>query len=525
MAHRTGFLPLLFSLLFVTSPLQAQPAQQEFPEEISITVEEAIQLAIVNNYLLRKGLLDRELADAQIREAWGSVYPQVNASGSYNRNILSPNPFAGSDAGGLFGLFGSLEWLAYNERARTDGDSSTEPIDMDEFFERQQDGYQEAGITQQGGDNPFAVDNTFNAGVSITQTIYNGAAFAAIKGARQFKQMSEDQLARDQQIVVDQIRSAFYSALLAREQVQVLRSSVGRLQKTVEETRAAVEAGVLSRYDRMSAEVELVNLETNLIEAENQAELAVKNLTLQLGIPVQTTVQLRGELAYREELYPEITDIESAYRLALERRPDISQTDAYLDLLEINNQITRARYLPTVNAFANTAYVGQVPDNRRTVSQVEGEDFQYTSTNRGFFDDSYWYPSMAVGLQFQWSLFNGFQTRELVQQGRIELKQAEIDHEQQKNGVYIEVDQALRALDNATRRIRSQQRNIEQAEANYENARRRLQEGVGTSMEERQASSLLDQSQLNYLSAVHDFLTAVSRYETATGKPVLAGQP
>lgn len=525
MAHATCFLSLLVSLLFVISPLQAQPAEQEFPEEVTITVDEAVQIAIVNNYLLRKGVLDINLADAQIREAWGSVYPQVNASGSYNRNILSPNPFAGSNAGGLFGLFGSLEWLAFNERARTDGDSNTEPIDMDEFFERQQDGYRDAGITLEGGDNPFAVDNTFNAGVSITQTIYNGAAFAAIKGARQFKQLSEDQLARDQQIVVDQIKSAFYSALLAREQVEVLHSSVQRLQKTVEETRSAVAAGVLSRYDRMSAEVELVNLETNLITVENQAELAVKNLSLQLGIPVQTIVHLRGDLEYREELYPEIVDVESAYRLALERRPDVSQTDAYLDLLDINNRITRARYLPTVNAFANAAYIGQVPDNRQSVSQVEGEDFQYTSTTRGFFDDSYWYPSMAVGLQFQWSLFNGFQTREQVQQGRIELKQAEIDREQQMNGIYLEVDQALRALENAARRIRSQERNIEQAEANYENARRRLQEGVGTSMEERQASSLLDQSRLNYLSAVHDYLTAVSHYETATGKPVLDVQP
>jgi hypothetical protein len=48
-----------------------------------------------------------------------------------------------------------------------------------------------------------------------------------------------------------------------------------------------------------------------------------------------------------------------------------------------------------------------------------------------------------------------------------------------------------------------------------------LQEGVGTPLEERQASSLLDESRLNYLSAVFDYKTAISRYEKATGKPVI----
>jgi len=509
-------------LTFISAEkVTGQADRGEIPDEITITLDEAIEIALINNYLLRKGLLDIETADQQIREAWGSVYPQVSASGSYTRNVISPNPFAGSDAGGLFELFGSIEWLAYNENARTDDDPSTEPISFEDFMERQRDGLEEAGISPITDDNPFAVDNQFQVGVSISQAIYNGAAFAAIRGAEQFRQINRDQFQREQQQVVDQIKGAFYGAILAQEQVSVLRSSVERLQRTVEETRSSVEAGVLSRFDSMSAEVELVNLETNLIEVENQADLAVRNLTLQLGIPVRTNVILSGELEFDGELQPEMLNIEDAYRLAIERRPDVSQAEEYLKLLDVNRRITRSGYMPVINAFANAFYIGQVPDNRQQISSVPGDQFSFTATQRRFFDDAYWDPSVSVGIQFQWNIFDGFQTSARVQQNRIEMRQAEIDQELLKNSIYLEVDQAIKELETAYQRIVSQERNIEQAQLNYDQSLKRLREGVGTPLEERQASSLLDQSRLNYLSAVYDYKTAVSRFYKATGQPVL----
>ncbi len=517
-------------LLLIILTLPAKPGfsqQTDFEDfngdEITITLDEAIQIALINNYMIRKGLLDVEYAEAQIREAWGSVYPQVNSSGSYTRNLRTPNPFAGSDAGGIFETLGALDWLAYNESARTDNDPDTNPIPFDEFIDRQEQGYRDAGITPPGmdGTNPFAVENQFEFGLSVSQTLYNGAAFAAIRGARQVRELNEYQMELERQQVVDQIKSSFYTALLAKEQLEVLKASVERLEITVEETKKSVAAGILSKYDRISAEVELVNLETNLIEVENQTELAVKNLALQLGIPTRTKVNLRGSLVYEESLEPELFDTELAYELAIQQRPDVSQTEGMIDLLKVERDITRSSFLPSVNAFANAAYIGQVPSNRTMVRPVEGEDFSFQTESRRFFDQSYWNPAVAVGLRFNWTLFNGFQNRMRVEQNNISIRQAEIDKEFHNNAVYLEIEQAVRNLETALKRIQSQERNIEQAELNYQFASRRLQEGVGTPLQERQASSLLDQSRLNYLSAVYDYLVALSEYEKAIGKPII----
>lgn len=517
-----SFIVFLTAPFFLGQPTtHAQGVQESKPDTVSISVDEAIEIALVNNYMLRRGELDIDLAEAQIREAKGSIYPQLNATGSYTRNVKSPNPFAGSDAGGLFESFGAIDWLAFNENARTDGDPNTDPIPFDEFLNRQQQGYEDAGIAPVGaGSNPFAVENQFEAGITINQTIYNGAAFAAIQGARQLREVNSDQADIDRQQVVHNVQRAYYSALLVQEQARILGESVERLRKTVEDTRKSVEAGFRSKFDRVSAEVELVNLETNLIESENRASLARKNLALELGISTQRNLVLSGVLDPGERSTEHYLSVNEAYELAMQRRPDVKQADGFIDLLDVERRITRAQYAPNVSAFANALYTGQVPSNRTSVNQVEGQEFTFESRQRGFFDDSYWDPVVAVGVRLNWTIFNGFQTKMRVQQNTISIRQAEIDREMQHNAIYLEIDQAIRNLETAMRRINSQERNLEQAELNYEFAVTRLQEGAGTALEERQASSLLDESQLNYLSAVHDYLIAKSEYDKAIGKPV-----
>jgi len=523
---------LIWPLLFLfAAPCYSQETweysqKNDNTDEITITLDEAIQLALVNNHMIRIGLLDVENAEAQIKEAWGSIYPQLSASGSYTRNLKTPNPFAGSDAGSIFETLGALDWIAFNENARTDDNPDTTPIDFGEYIERRQQGFEDAGIMPPGtdGDNPFGVENQFQFGLSLSQTLYSGAAFAAIRGAEKVRELNDIETEVNRQAVVNQIKNSFYSALLAQRQAEVLRSSVERLAETVEETKKSVQAGVLSKFDRVSAEVELVNLETDLIEVENQSELAVKNLALQLGIPTKTKVKLRGALEYGESLRPEYFDTDLSYELAAKQRPDLQQTSKQIELLEVEGEITRSSYRPTLSAFANAAYIGQIPSDRTSVSSVEGQEFQFTSSERGFFSQSYWNPAVSVGLNFSWNLFNGFQTKMRVQQNKIAIRQAEINRNLQQNSIYLEIDQAVKSLETALQRIQSQKRNIEQAELNYEFAVKRLKEGVGTPLQERQASSLLDQSRLNYLSAVYDYVTALSDYNRAIGNPIRIDQ-
>jgi outer membrane protein TolC len=486
-----------------------------------LTLDEALQIALVQNYALRESRLNVENADAQIREGWGQLYPQISAASDYTRNLKSANPFAGSAAGGLFEGLGFLGWLSFNEQARTDSDPATDPIPYIEFLQRQQQGLEQAGIQLSTGGNPFAIPNQFVSGISVTQKVFDMRAFLGASGAsRYLRDLSESQFDRQEQLLIDQVKQVFYQSLLAKEQARVVSASVTRTQATLDEVARQVSQGITPKFQRLSAEVELANLETELVQAENQASTSLDNLKMTLGIPMNQTVGIRGTLeAEAPGPYLNVA-VEGAVDLATRRRPDLQQADINVGLMGLQRKAERATAYPTLDAFANFNYIGNVPDNRTFTLSDPTDPFQFSQGQNGFFSQAYWDQSYSVGLRVRWTIFNGFQTRARVQQRQIALQQAEIQREELTQSIRLEVEQALRNLEAARQRITSQERNVERAELNYEYVRTRLREGVADRLEERDASGLLDQSRINYLQAVHDYLIARTAFETAVGMPI-----
>ena len=485
---------------------------------IVLTLDEAIQISLARAWAVREARLDLDVANAQVREIFGQLLPEIDLNTTYTRNVRSANPFAGSEAGGLFSTLGFVNWLAYNEQARTDDDGATVPITLADFAERQQAGLDEAGVVLSGSDNLFAIPNQASAVVSVDQKIFDIRALFGAAGARKYlAALNEAALERQEQLIVNDVRLAFYGALLAEESARVVSQSVERTRLTRDETAQRVSTGVLPKYQRLSADVELANLESNLIRARSQSADAVDNLKLLLGVSVDQEVVLRGDLDAEIEASAIAISVSSAVVAALQQRADLEQARIGIKLQEVQAKVARADYFPTLNAFANIGYIGNVPASRQSIVSDPDDPFSFSITNNGFFSDPYWDLTASVGLRLSWNLFNGFQSRNRIQQQKIAIERARVQHERLTQTVKLEVQSAIRELQATQLQIASQRQNVERAELNYDHASARLLEGVASQLEERQASELLDESQLTYLQAVHDFLAARSALETAVG--------
>lgn len=496
------------------------PLLDEDTSPITLTLNDAVRVALNQNFDLKRTQLDVRNADAQVREAWGQVMPQIDVTGGYTRNVVTANPFAGSDVTGLFAGGNATDWVAFNERARTDGDPSTSTITFQEFQERQQEAREAAGLSVGGGGNPFGVDNEFRTGISLTQTLFNGSAFSAISGAQQLKDVNQRAVDRQMQTLADQVRQTYYDALFAQERVRVLEQRVQRTEQTLQEVSLQVRQGVTPKFQRLSTEVELSNTQTQLVQAENTVDIALDNLKNTMGISVDRPIRLDGSLGAAEtSMYREVS-MQRAIETALDRRPDIERAQLAIELQQVQENTIRAEYLPRLSAVANFNYSGRVPDDRELTLSNPNDPFAFSTQDRGFFEDSFWNPSFSVGLQLNWNIFNGFQTSARVEQQQVAVRRAEIDYEQARRGVELEVRRALRNLQDARQRIDNQDQNVQRAETNYQFVSQRVQQGVSNQLELREASDQLDQSRLNYLQAVHDYLVARSAFEAAVGIPI-----
>ncbi len=488
------------------------------PAALSLSLDEAIQIALERAYAVRLAELDVATSRAQVREAYGSLFPQVSASSSYTRNVVQANPFAGSSAGSIFGGLGAIGWLQFNEQARTDDDPTTQPISLQTYNERVSQGQADIGYNPADSSNPFGTDNQFTNTLSISQPLYSGVAFAAVKGAKSLVEINQVAAEQREDETIDQTRQAFYAALLAQERVAVQRASFDRARETFDDASLLVAQGVRPVLERLNAEVDLANTETQVVTTEAQAQSARDQLLLTLGLPVDAPIVLEGRLAAPSEALFQTVGLAAAAATSLDQRPDVRQARLAVDLNEVQRNITRAGAYPSLSGFVNASYSGNIPDDRSFITTPDPADpFTFESGSSGFFSDSYWQPALSVGLRLNWTLFDGFQTRYRAQQNQIAVDQAVIQLEQVRNAARLEVAAALRNLESARRRLGSQRRTVETAETAFTFASARLEEGVASLNDVRAATQNLDLARLNYLQAAYDALVARSAYERATG--------
>ncbi len=516
----------LFFLSVLTLVLGQSPSfAQDNVESILLTIDDAKQMALAKSYAVRQAEVNVYEADGLIKQGWSSLFPQVNFSSSYTRNVKSANPFSGSDAGSLFASFAFVDWLAFNENARVDSDPTTEPITLADFFERRNRGLADAGIELNQSDNPFAVPNQVISGISVEQKIFDIAAFmGANAGAKYLRSINKAGLRRSEQLAVDATIRAYYGALLAQQQSDVVRASLERTRKTHNETAIRVSQGILPKYSRLSAQVAVSNLESNLIESRNRATQALDNLKITIGLPVSQPIRLSGDFDQVETAMMIQTSTGDNIDEALQRRPDYEQALLAIDLENLRIKAERGGFFPSLSAFANFNYIGNVPDVRQFTVADPDDPFKFQVGQNGIFSDNYWDFTVSVGLSLRWTLFDGRRTSALVQQRRAARTRAALMADQLADNIRMEIQSAQRTMVAARARIAAQEDNMEAAELNYQYVRTRLGEGVASQLDERQASDLLDQSRLSYYQAIHDYLVSLSALETAMGVPAIVDE-
>ena len=510
-------LALILAIGLVSSAREAL-GQGLSNDTLALGIEEAVQIALERNRGLLLGELDFETSVAAAREARAGLLPQLTTDASYIRDFITLDPFAGTAATDLLDGGVPTEWLAYNEQARQDDDPDMQPISLEEFLQLQGEAYEDAGVSPDDpGTSPFTVPNQFDGGLSLIQPIFAPAATAQLRNARAMRNASEVGYRHLEITTADSVRQAFLRAQLADASVDILLRSVERTEAELNEAIRRVEEGITSVSERLAAQVQLRNLQTELIEARTQRTRAINALKVSIGLPPARPVRLTGLLEVDDNFVLADVSFEEALEVAANRRMDVDEARSIVEAQEASFEASRAARLPTVSALANLNFAGNIPDNHEQVQTDPLDPFNVGVNRRRFFHDDFWSLGASIGIQVQWNIFEGGQIRARNQQAQLAVRQAEIQLDQLQDAVRLEIDDTLNDLRAARDRALLQQETVELAERNYEVANERVLRGIVTPVERRDAAEQLDQSQLNLLQAIHDYLAARSSFFSAVG--------
>jgi outer membrane protein TolC len=352
---------------------------------------------------------------------------------------------------------------------------------------------------------PFGRANTWIAGLNVTQPIYTGGRVkAGIDIAGDAADAAHFSLDETRSEVALQVKTGYYDAQLADRSVAIVEQSVELAGEHLQQVKLRFDAGRASELDTLRAAVDLSNLLPQLQQVRSGRELALLNLKRLLRLPAESELRLTTELTSRTKAGTPVVALtlptaeEALPRL--EERGAMRAAAKSIDIRKAQVTIARAAFLPTV-AFSGTM-------NRQA----------YPSTIR-FPSGNEWVDDWSVAFAVQWPLFQGLRRTADLDAAHAQLKQAEVQQEQLRDGVRIQYQQAWGDFERGKALVDAATRTAAQAQKVYDLTELRYAEGLATQLDVSSARLALQQARINEVQAYHDAYAALARAERTLGLP------
>lgn len=415
-------------------------------EKMKLSLDECIELALKNNHDFKKIKLDQQKAEEQVREAYGSsLMPSIDGQLNYNRAIKKSVI--------------SIETPAFS------------------------------------GTFPSGTDNTLTGSVSLSQPIFSGAMFLAIRIANTFANISETNTEYSRTELVVNIKEAYYNFLLSKELVKLAELQRDLAEKNMKDTESMYSAGLVSEYDFIKADVQFKNMIPAVKEAEIQQTLANNALKLLIGVEGDKEIYAADSLYFRQL---EIPSFEEGLQNVYHGNKLLQQLDLQANLMDLNESYQFSQHLPKIDASGSYQAQAQENDTRHF------NEWRYRN-------------SFYVGLTLKVPIFKGFTIDSKVQQAKIDYMKSEEDLAKTKSVLTNNYKTTRQNFEKSEEQVNAYKATVEQADKGFSIAKKRFNTGLATQLEVTSALVELTSAKVNYLMSLRDYYLNYAKIDFLMG--------
>jgi len=322
----------LLLLLFLRASLQAQQSAPPYAE--SLTLDQAIALALRDNHAMKIARLEVDKADENISAAKTFRLPSLHAytlvSGNLADNKLEvPNPSAN--------LFPGLgPFFTLNDRRKPTAIFAASVIEP---------------LTQQ-----------YRIGLNI-------------KLEKVSRELAQAKLRQQQNETVDKVKKAYYAILQTTSSLSSVEEALKSYHELDKVTGDYVIQQAALKADHLAVQTQLAKVEYEQLELSNRLATQKEQLNTLLGRAVDTSFEVTGV----PEFTSFETDLTAARKLALERRPELQQARLAIEQATLDRRIKKSEYIPDVSAgfvyLTPRNYASVIPKNFANVGVVMSWEF------------------------------------------------------------------------------------------------------------------------------------------------------
>ena len=308
-------------------PLRAGVTLEVGEPESSLTLQQAVQKALVTSPRVSAAQSQVEASEARLAGVRSGLFPKLDVSEEFSRTNNPVGAFSAKLNQGTF--------------TRADFDPSVL-------------------------NSPNALNN-FATTFSVTLPLFDsGQTWIGLGQAGLDKRAAAMAATRTRQEVIAETVIAYTGVQVAQERLRVVEQALDTARANMKLVRSRLESGLVVKSDLLRAEVRVAELEQAQVEGQSQVEIAAAALNAAMGLPVEMAFRLATPL----EVGPEVQEnLEIWTRRALEQRPDLEQVKSRERIAADEVSKSKAAHLPSLHLLGNY--------------QINSEDFSDTAESYG----------------------------------------------------------------------------------------------------------------------------------------------
>lgn len=409
-------------------------------EKRLLSLEEAVKLGIENSKNLKIDQAKIEESTANLLEAKNRQLPELKVSGSYLYLPIKP----------------------------------TIDIKM-------------PGVSSAGGPE---VHQAMYGSANLSVPIYSGGRIKyGIQSAEYLVEASKLSTENDKNAVAYNISQAYNNLFKASEVVKLLKENLASSQKRDQSFIKLENNGVIAKNDRLKAQLQTSTIELQLMEAENNYNIANINMDLLLGLPDNTEIEVDSNYIGADDLgKPD----DYYLNLARENRKDIQALDYQRKAAALGTKAAKAENLPSI-AFTGGYVAADIPK-------------LFTLTN-----------AVNVGVGIQYNLSNIWKKNSSLMQSKAREQELLANNELLNDNVTLEVKRDYQNDLYAHKKIDVYQKTLEQAEENYRITLNKYNNGLETITNLLDADTAKITANVNVITSKADAALAHKKLLQTTG--------
>ena len=353
-------------------------------------------------------------------------------------------------------------------------------------------------------DNTYGNRNTrntnFSVGTSIPlftgMQIPNSIALSKLN----LKAATKD-LNKAKEDISIQVASYYLQVLFNEELVKIAQRQVELSQEQLDRKVTFFKNGKASEAEVYEAKSRVAQDEYSLVQAQNNHQLALLDLSQLLELPTPDNFQI--ETPNVEAFSAQLSLPDEVYAQALLNKPAIKAAQYRLEGAAKSIRIAQSAWYPQLSFGAG------IGTNYYSITGIENASF-----------GSQWHQNMNKYLQFSLSipLFNRFATRNRVKSARIQRNALAWQLEESKKALYKEIQQAYYNARAAESQYQSSQTASQSAEASFKLMSEKYANGKATATEYNEMRATWMKALSEQVQARYDYLFRSKILEFYQGK-------